>query len=67
MINQNQLSLLSLCKNQDTGEEGIIIGDNPAGNCFLLRYLSPMNFFKQFMIVKLKMRITGRIFGNICI
>ena len=46
MINQNQLSLLSLCKNWDTGEEGIIIGDNPAGHCFLLRYLIPMNFFK---------------------
>ena len=46
MINQNQLSLLSFGKGWDTGAEGIIIGDNPARNCFFLRYLIPMNFFK---------------------
>ena len=34
MINQNQLSLLSFGKRWDTGGEGIIIGDNPAGQCF---------------------------------
>ena len=46
MINQNQLSLLSFCKRWNTGREGIIIGDNSTGHCFLLRYLIPMNFFK---------------------
>ena len=42
----NKLSLLSLGKRWYTGEESIIIGDNPAGQCFLLRYLTPMNFLK---------------------
>ena len=46
MINQNQLSLLSFGKRWDTGGEGITIRDNPAGDCFLLRYLIQMNFFK---------------------
>ena len=46
MINQNQLNLLCFGKRWDTEGEGIIIGDNPAGHCFLLRYLIPMNFFK---------------------
>ena len=46
MINQNQLSLLSFGKRWDTGGEGIIIGDNPAGHCFLLKDLIPINFFK---------------------
>ena len=67
MINQNQLSLLSFGTRCDTGIEDIIIGDNPAGHCFLLRDLMPMNFFKKFMTVKLKMCITGRIFGKICV
>ena len=35
MINQNQLSLLSFGKRCDTGREGIVIGNNPAGQCFL--------------------------------
>ena len=35
MINQNHLSLLSFGKRWwDTGGEGIIIGDNPAGHVF---------------------------------
>ena len=46
MINQNQLSLLSIGKRGDTGGQAIINGDNAAGHCFLLRYLIPMNFFK---------------------
>ena len=45
MINQNELSLLSFGKRWDTGEEGVIIEDDPAGYSFLLRYLIPMNFF----------------------
>ena len=36
-------------------------GDNLAENCFVLRDLIPMNIFKQFMIVKLKMCTTGKI------
>ena len=66
MANQNYLSLLPFGKRWDTGEESIIsiiIGDNPAGHCFLLMDLMLMNFFKYFMIVKLKMCITSRIFG----
>ena len=46
MINQNQLSLSSFGKMWHTGGEGIIISDNPAGHCFLLRNLIQMNFFK---------------------
>ena len=46
MINRNQLSFLSFGKRWDTGGEGIIIGDNPAGHCIRLRYLIPTNFFK---------------------
>ena len=30
----------------DTGGEGIILGKNLAGHCFLLRDLIPINFFK---------------------
>ena len=44
MINQNQLSFMSFGKWWDTGEEGIIKGDNPAD--FPLRYLISMNLFK---------------------
>ena len=47
MINQNQLSLLSFGTRCDTGIEDIIIGDNPAGHCFLLRDLMPINFFQK--------------------
>ena len=43
MINQNQLSLLSFGNRWDKGGEGIIIGDNPAGHCFLLRYIFNSN------------------------
>ena len=39
MINQNQLNLLSFGKRWHTGGDSIIIGDNPDGRCFLLRYL----------------------------
>ena len=37
MITQNRLILMSFGKNWDIGGEGIIIGDNPAGHCFLLK------------------------------
>ena len=33
-------------KREDTGEEGIILGENPAGHCFVLRELIPINIFK---------------------
>ena len=49
MINQNHLSLLCFDRRWDTGGEGIIIGDNPAGHCFLLRYLIPAK--KLFQII----------------
>ena len=35
MINQNRLILL-----------GEILGENPAGHCFVLKDLIPINFFK---------------------
>ena len=49
MINQNHLSLLCFDRRWDTRGEGIIIGDNPAGHCFLLRYLIPAK--KLFQII----------------
>ena len=39
----------------DTEGEGIILGDNPAGHCFVLRDLITTTFFKEVMILKLKM------------
>ena len=66
MINQNPLALLYFGKKRDTGGEGIILGENPAGHCFLLRDLIPVNLFKYITIAKLKICITGNIFGNIC-
>ena len=51
----------------DAEVEGIILGENPAGHCFVLRDLIPINFFKYVMIVKLKMRVTCKIFGKICL
>ena len=45
MINQNHLISLSFGKSRNTGEKGIILVDNPAGHCFILRDLIPMNFF----------------------
>ena len=44
MINQNQLSLLYFGKRWDTGGEGIIIGDNLAGHCFLKVFNSNERF-----------------------
>ena len=46
MINRNYLILLSLVREEIQAEEGIIVGDNPAGHCFVLRDLIPMNFSK---------------------
>ena len=46
---------------------GIIVGDNPAGHCFVLRNLLPMSFFKLVMIVLLKIYIAGKLFGKICL
>ena len=37
---------------------GIIQGDHSAGQCFALRDLIPMSFFKQVVIMKLKMCTT---------
>ena len=31
---------------EDTGKEGIILGKNPAGHCFVLKDLTPIRFFK---------------------
>ena len=45
VINQNHLILLSFGSTGDI-DEGIILGDNPAGHCFLLTDLIPMNFIK---------------------
>ena len=33
-------------KRKDAGEEGIILGENHAGHCFVLRELIPSNIFK---------------------
>ena len=44
---------------------GIILGDNTAGHCFVLRGLFPMSFFKLVMIVSLKIYATNKIFGKI--
>ena len=66
MINQNHLILLSFAKRRDTEGEGIILVDNPAGHCFVLSNLIPINFTKYIMIVKLKMGAAGKIFGEIC-
>ena len=30
----------------DIGRERIILGENPAGHCFVLRELIPISFFK---------------------
>ena len=43
MIDQN---LLSFGERGSTGGEGIILGDNPARHCLLLKDLIPLNFFK---------------------
>ena len=67
MINQNRLILLSFGKRGHLGEESIILGDNPAGHCFVLRDLIPMKFFKYVIIVKLKMHTTVKIFAKICV
>ena len=51
MINQNQFILLSFGKRGytlgDIGGEGISLGENPAGHCFVLRGLILINFFKR--------------------
>ena len=46
MINQNRLSLLFFGKKWNAGGEGIIIGDNPARQCFFKVFIIPINFFK---------------------
>ena len=45
MINQKHLILISFCKRENTGGDGIILGANIAGDCFLLTDLTPINFF----------------------
>ena len=39
-------------------------GENSARHCFLLRNLIPMKFF---VIIKLKMCTTGKIFAKVCL
>ena len=46
---------------------GIILADNPAGHCFVLRNLFPMGFFKLVMIVLLEIYVGGKLFGKICL
>ena len=65
LINQNHLILLSFGKREDTRGEGLILGESLARHCFVLRDLISINFLKYVMIVKLKMRATGKIFGKI--
>ena len=67
MINETNLISLSFGKKEDTGGEGVILGDNPAGHSLLFRNLILINFFKYIMIGKLKMRVAGQIFGKIYI
>ena len=44
---------------------GIILGDNPAGHCFLLRDIFAMSSFKLVMVVLLKIYAAGKIFCKI--
>ena len=67
MINRNHLILLSFGKREDTRGEGITLGENLAGHCFVLIDLIPINIFKQVRIVKLKMHPTGKIFDKVCV
>ena len=45
-IIRNHLILLSFGKREDTEGEGIILGENHAGHCFVLSDIIPVNFFK---------------------
>ena len=58
---QNEERRKFVRKMGDTG--GTIRGDISAGHCFVLRDLTPMNFFKQLVIMELKMCTTGKTFG----
>ena len=46
---------------------GVIQAGNSARHCFVLKDSVPIKFFKQAMIMKLKICTTGKIFGNICL
>ena len=50
-------------KREVTG--GKILGSNPAGYHFVLKDLSPVNFFREVMNVELKMSTAGKIVGKI--
>ena len=43
------------------------MGDDPAGQCFALRNLSQMSFFKLVIIALLKIYTASKIFGKICL
>ena len=45
----------------------IILRHNPAGHCFVLRDLFPIEFSKLVMIVLLKIYTTGNSFGKMCL
>ena len=66
MINQNHLISLSFGKSGDTEGKGIILGDNPAEHCFLLRDLIPMNFQISYNWESENVRCMQN-FGNSCV
>lgn len=47
------------------GGENIFLGDNAAGHYSVLNNLISIEFFKQVMVLKLKMPVTGKIVGKI--
>ena len=53
-------SPIILMGSDKTLEKSIILGYNPARIGFVLRDLVPLSFFKQVMIVKVKMRIQAK-------
>ena len=46
---------------------GITLRDNPVRHCLLLRNLVPTSFFKEVMIMLLKMHASGTIFDKTCL
>ena len=45
----------------------IILEDNPAGHCFVLKDLFPISFFKLVFIMLLKVFAADKIFSKICL
>ena len=46
---------------------GIILEDDPAEHCFLLRDLFPISFFKLVLVMLLKTYHAHKMFGKICL